>query len=223
MKKEVKKDSSIKAVIFDIGGVLFLGDKKVKYGHQNINVHEYLSKKFNLSLKNWFELIEKDYEKAITGEQSKNKILNSLSKKLNTSSEKLEKLFIKAHKKYFRKNKGLFNLARKLQNKGYLIGILSDQTHFSYDALVKRNGFDFFDSVVISCEEGMRKPNKKFYRLPKKQLENIKKISYREMVFIDNRKWNLKPSKELGMKTIHYKNNKQIIEELNKLLGKQSV
>ncbi len=223
MKKRFENKNKIKAVVFDIGGVLFLGDKKVKYGHQNINVHKYLSKKFNLSLKKWFELIEEDYEKAITGVQSKNKLLKKLSKKLNTSSEKLEKLFIKAHKKYFRKNKGLFKKAKKLKKEGYLIGILSDQTYFSYDALVKKNGFDFFDSNIISCKEGMRKPNKKFYRLSKKELEKIKKISYKEMVFIDNRKWNLKPAKELGMKTIHYKNNKQTIEKLNKILGKQAV
>ncbi len=223
MEKRKLNKEKIKAVVFDIGGVLFLGDKKVKYGHQNINVHEYLSGKFNLSLKKWFDLIEEDYEKSITGEQTKRKILKKLSKKLNTSSEKLEKLFIKAHKKYFRKNKGLFKLARKLKEKGYLIGILSDQTYFSYEALVKKNGFDFFDSNIISCKEGMRKPNKKFYRLSKKDLEKREKISYKNMIFIDNRKWNLKPAKELGMKTIHYKNNKQTIKKLNKMLEKQPV
>jgi FMN phosphatase YigB (HAD superfamily) len=36
-------------------------------------------------------------------------------------------------------------------------------------------------------------------------------------LFIDNREWNLKPARKLGMKTILFKNNKQTIKDLKKL------
>lgn len=214
-----KKRGEIKAIVFDIGGVLLFGDKKVRYGHQNINVHEYLAKKFNLSLKKWFEKIERPYEHSITGDWSKEKVLQEMSKNLGTKSKKIEKLFIKAHKKYFKKNKILFNLTKNLK-KDYLIGILSDQNYFSKEVLLNKINLNIFDPVLISCDLEIRKPNLKIYRLLKKELDKIQKTKYSEILFIDNREFNLKPAKKLGMQTILFKNNKQAIKDLNKVLNK---
>jgi len=216
-----KEDKEIKAIIFDIGGVLLLGDKEVRYGHQNINVHRFMSKKFNLSLKKWFEKIEKPYEKAITGDWSKEKVLKKMSKNLDSSKkiepEKIEEWFVKSHKKYFKKNEKLFDFAKRLRE-NYHIGILSDQTYFSKEALLTKYKMESFDPVIISCEEGIRKPNKKTYRLLKKRLDKFEKTDYDQIVFIDNRDWNLKPARELGMKTVLFKNNKQTIKKLKEIL-----
>jgi epoxide hydrolase-like predicted phosphatase len=219
---KIKKRSEIKVIIFDIGGVLFLGDKKIKYGHQNIKVHEYMSKKFNLSLKSWLKKIEKPYEKSITGEWTKKKVLLEMSKSLNANPEKLNSLFIKAHKKNFKKNKKLFRKTKKL-SKNYTTGILSDQTYFSKEALIKKKDMKYFNLIILSCEFKTRKPNLKIYRLFKKQLNKSKKIKYSEILFIDNRGYNIKPAKKLGMKTILFKNNKQIFKELNKILDEKAV
>lgn len=231
-KKVKREENKIKAVIFDIGGVLLLGDKEVKYGHQNINVHRYMSKKFNLSLKKWFEKIEKPYEKSITGEWSKEKVLKKMSENLSSSKkvkpEKIEEWFVKSHRKYFRKNKQLFDFAKNLKDK-YYIGILSDQTYFSKQALLTKYKMEAFDPVIISCEEGIRKPNKKIYRLLKKRLDDLEKkkgkkekIKYSEIVFIDNRDWNLEPAREMGMKTVLFKTNKQTTKELKQLFKQQT-
>jgi epoxide hydrolase-like predicted phosphatase len=216
---KIKKRSEVKVIVFDIGGVLLLGDKKIKYGHQNIKVHEYLSKKLNLSLKSWFKKIEKPYEKSITGEWTKKKVLLEMSKSLNTNPEKLNNLFIKAHKKNFKKNKKLFRKAKKL-SKNYILGILSDQTYFSKEALIKKRDLTDFNPIILSCEVKTRKPNLKIYKLFKQQLNKSKKIKYSEILFIDNRNYNLKPAKKLGMKTILFEDNKQTFKELNKMLNK---
>ncbi|HKL24476.1 MAG TPA: HAD family hydrolase [Candidatus Nanoarchaeia archaeon] len=226
-KSKVNKER-IKAVVFDIGGVLLLGDKKVKYGHQNINVHTFMAKKFNLSLKKWFDKIEEPYSKAITGEWSKEKVLKKMSENLSSSKkikpEKIEEWFVKSHRKYFRKNKKLFDFAKNLKDRCY-IGILSDQTYFSEQALLTKYKMENFNPVIISCEEGIRKPDKKIYRLLKKRLDglekkkgNKEKVKYEEIVFIDNRDWNLKPARELGMKTILFKTNKQTIKKIKEIL-----
>ena len=43
-----------------------------------------------------------------------------------------------------------------------------------------------------------------------------KTIRYQDVLFIDNREYNLKPAKKLGMKTILFKDNKSCINELKK-------
>lgn len=213
MKKRNKnKLINPKAIIFDIGGVLLFGDKKIKYGHQNINVHEYMCKKFNLSLKQWFKKIETPYKKSITSEWSEEKVLKEMSKKLKSQPEKINKLFIKAHKKHFKKNKTLYNKIKKL-NKKYLIGILSDQTYFSKKALLNKKNLKYFNPIILSCDVKTRKPNKDIYQLLKKEINKLKKIKYSEILFIDNREYNLKPAKRLGMKTILYKNNKHLFKQ----------
>ena len=103
-KKENTSKDKIKAVIFDIGGVLLFGDKEVKYGHQNINVHREMSKKYGFGLKQWFDILGETYKKAITGEWPKEKVFRDLAKKIKTNPGKLEKEFVNAHRKYFKKN-----------------------------------------------------------------------------------------------------------------------
>lgn len=205
------KKSEIKAVIFDIGGVLLLGDKKMKYGHQNINVHAYLSKQFNMSLKEWFHKIQIDYKKSITGRISKDNILKKISKQLNTNPKKLEKLLILAHKKFYKKNKELYDSAKKLKRK-CLIGILSDQTPFSKKALLNKKFLSPFNPIILSCDVKMRKPDKEIYFLLKKRINKIEKVSFSEILFIDNRQFNLEPAKKLGMQTLLFKSNKQLFK-----------
>lgn len=197
----------IKAIIFDIGGVLLLGDKTIKYGHQNINVHKEICKKFNLNLKQWFKKIEVPYEKSITGKWTYNKVLKEFSKKLNSEPKKIEKLFLKAHKKSFKENKTLYKKVRELK-KNYIIGILSDQTYFSKKALLTKKRLNLFNPILLSCDLKTRKPNLKIYKLLLKKL----KLKPFEILFIDNREYNLKPAKKLGMQTILYKNNKHLFK-----------
>ncbi len=55
-------ESKIKAVIFDIGGVLQLGsESKVK------GVHKYIAKKLGISIDQYFDSIDATYAKAIEG------------------------------------------------------------------------------------------------------------------------------------------------------------
>jgi putative hydrolase of the HAD superfamily len=206
------KPKPIKAVIFDIGGVLQIGGR-TRISKKEIHtsgVHQMIARKLNISLDQYFDAIDTHYAKSIEGQITKQTLLSVLSLNLNYPKDKLEKLYLNAYKKKFKKNIGLYNLAKKLKKQGYKIAILSDQWHLSKDALLPKKDIKIFDTVVTSCDVGMRKPNISIYELTLKKL----KVEPGETIFIDNQAWNIFPAHNLGMNTILYHDNKKTKEQL---------
>ncbi len=208
--------SKIKAVIFDVGGVLRIRKRLKRQKHKS--THGYAAEKFGLSLDSWFDTIDNAYPKSMEGQISDKDAIKILASNLKTTSTYLTKLFGRLYNKHLKKNKKLYKIAFKLKKKEILIGILSDQWALSKPSLMPEKDIKDFDVVVVSNEVGMRKPNPKIYRfLMQKLKKKNKSLRYKEIVFIDNRDYNLKPASKLGMKTILFKNNKQCISELRKL------
>lgn len=209
------KRGKIKAIIFDVGGVLQIGRylPHPEKGHLLSGVHHFISRKLKISLDQYFDSIDTTYVKSIEGKISEREALETIAKNLKISVGKLKKLFIKAYRKNFKLNRQLFKQALKFKKKGYKIAILSDQWYLSKEALITKKLTKNFNPVLISCDVGFRKPNPKIYRLMLKKL----KIPAKQTLFIDNQEWNIKPAKKLGMKTILFKNNKQLFKQLEKL------
>lgn len=213
----VIKKGEIKAVIFDIGGVLSLGSllkRPRKEGRPQAGAHEDIAKKFKVTMDQYFDAIDSVYADSIVGKIPKNKVLEIMARNLKTTPRTLEKAYIKAYKAHFKKNKQLYNLAFKLKKKGYKIAILSDQNYMSEEVLAPKKLMDKFDVVVISTQVKMRKPDPKIYNFVLKKL----KLPAKSTVFIDNQKWNIIPAKKLGMKTILYQDYEQTKKELE-ILG----
>ena len=208
--EQKKKGSKIKALIFDVGGVLRLGNPS--FDHPK--VYRSIAKKLRVSLDQYFDAIDTFYVKSYIGKISEKKALQLMSKNLKTTPERLRKLYISNYRKYYVLNKKLIEFAFKKKKQGYKIAILSDQWWLSKEALVPRYFYTKFNPTIVSCEVGVRKPNPKIYRLMLKKL----RLPAKQTVFIDNQKWNIPPAKKLGMKTVLFKNNKQAIREINKLL-----
>jgi epoxide hydrolase-like predicted phosphatase len=74
---------------------------------------------------------------------------------------------------------------------------------------------ELFDGVVISAEEGTRKPSRRMYELGAARAG----VEPQQAVYVDDLPFNLKPAEELGMATIHHTNAEQTIPELERLLG----
>jgi epoxide hydrolase-like predicted phosphatase len=74
---------------------------------------------------------------------------------------------------------------------------------------------ELFDGVVISGEEGIRKPAARMYELGAERAG----VSAQECVFVDDLPFNLTPAEELGMATIHHTSAETTIPELERLLG----
>jgi len=74
---------------------------------------------------------------------------------------------------------------------------------------------EIFDGLVISGEEGTRKPARRMYELGAERAG----VAAELCVFVDDLPFNLTPAQELGMATVHHTSSETTIPELERLLG----
>jgi epoxide hydrolase-like predicted phosphatase len=74
---------------------------------------------------------------------------------------------------------------------------------------------ELFDGVVISGEEGIRKPATRMYELGAQRAG----IAPELCVYVDDLPFNLTPAEELGMATVHHTSAETTVPELERLLG----
>jgi 2-haloacid dehalogenase len=79
-----------------------------------------------------------------------------------------------------------------------------------------RERFDFlkwFDGIVVSGEEKMKKPSAEFYRL----ILDRYHIDPANTIFIDDSLRNIKGAEVAGIRSIHFHNAQQLKEELQRV------
>ena len=80
--------------------------------------------------------------------------------------------------------------------------------------MVENKFDDAFDTIVISSEVGVMKPDLKIYRLALGQL----KVEPAEAVFVDDMPPNVEAARLLGMQAIRFQSPEQILAELAEVL-----
>jgi len=74
---------------------------------------------------------------------------------------------------------------------------------------------ELFDGLVISGEEGIRKPSRRMYELGAQRAG----VLAQQCVYVDDLPFNLTPAQELGMATVHHTSAETTIPQLEELLG----
>jgi putative hydrolase of the HAD superfamily len=74
---------------------------------------------------------------------------------------------------------------------------------------------EIFDGIVISGQEGIRKPSRRMYELGAERAG----VPAELCVFVDDLPFNLTPAEELGMATVHHTSAQTTIPRLEELLG----
>lgn len=72
---------------------------------------------------------------------------------------------------------------------------------------------ELFDGIVLSGEEGMRKPTPAMYELGAERIG----VPAPRCVFVDDLPFNLEPAAELGMATVHHVDSAGTVAELERL------
>ncbi|HVP01704.1 MAG TPA: HAD family phosphatase [Solirubrobacteraceae bacterium] len=107
----------------------------------------------------------------------------------------------------------MFDAVRTAKAAGIRTGLLSNS--WGVDRYDRGQFPRFFDAVVISGEEGVRKPDRAIYEIALERMA----LPASQIVFVDDLAGNLKPAQDLGMATVHHVSAQQSVPQLERLLG----
>ena len=196
----------IKAIVFDIGGVMVQGN--------NMKTHYApLLKSLGRNKDEFFKSYLKYVGKASRGKISGRRMIYNIAKDLGVDKDKLLKNWIKYKRKSIKKNLVLEKFIKELK-KNYVVGSMSGVLDIHYKLCNEKKIYDVFDFNICSFKVKCNKPDLKIYKILLKKL----KLSAKEVVFVDDTPVCLPPAKKLGMKTILYKNNVQLFKDLKRVL-----
>jgi putative hydrolase of the HAD superfamily len=102
---------------------------------------------------------------------------------------------------------------RALRGRGVRTGLVSNSwgtRRYPRDLLA-----ELFDGIVISGEEGFRKPDARMYALGAERIG----AEPAACVFVDDLAFNLDPARELGMAVVHHTAAASTLAELDQLVG----
>lgn len=194
----------IKCIIFDFGGVLSLGSF---YSVVARNIESRLNIKKEAVEK---ALRESEWHYA-TGKHTKEEFWKKVSDNLGIEldPEVCNNIFVNHSLEL---NHELLDELKQLKKKYKLI-LLSDNFKELADEL-KPKFKDYFDKMYFSNETGLVKPDKEAYLMILRE----NKLKPEECIFIDDKHHNVEGAKTLGIKTILFKNNNDLMKDLEKLL-----
>ena len=194
-----EKNSKIKAIVFDVDGVIFDSKKHRK------KIHEKILKKINLTLKDTEQFLEKPKNFLTRYKEIKKKFnldfdVSKLYEEFCLEDEKNYKKyeFFSQTKKFIEENyKNYLFFTNTLLNKSRLEKIFKTHNLHGY----------FFE--LYHFESGEK--NENILKILKKH--NLKK---EEIIFIDDNKKNIEIVENLGVKSIHFNLKTNIEKEISK-------
>ena len=203
---------AIRAVIWDMGGVLLRTEDYAS--------RERLAQRLGLSRSDLEKLVfwGESGSRAQLGEITIDQHWENLRQELNLSDQAMVDF-----KEDFwcgdRVDMKLVEYIRSLRSH-YKTGLLSNAFSNLRQAISEVWKFaDAFDEMIISAEVGLVKPDDRIYCLALERLG----VSAEEAVFVDDFSSNIEGARLLNMRTIHFKNSQQVLDELAQLLeGDQS-
>lgn len=198
----MNKNTRIKAIIFDYGGVL---SKEVSFRPFS----KAYALKFGVNPKEFHKIIKDNWIPALVDKISSKLFWQNLSDFLKTDNKTLRKDCMG----FFGVRPEVLELIKKLK-KNYKLGLLSNQIEDWLEEVIKEKKLNkVFDEIVTSYKSKIAKPDISIFK------EIIKKLDTKatECIYIDDIEENISKAKELGMRPILFKNYKQLKEELKKL------
>ena len=197
---------TIRAIIFDFGSVLVqMGDEAPRQA---------LAEQLGVPLKALYHLVfdSETALQALVGELTIEQHWQAVGMALSVPLEALP-----AVKAQFWSadlvNHALVNTIRTLRP-AYKVGLLSNAWNDLRQVMQERFHFDgLFDDLVISAEVGLAKPDPRIFRLAVERLG----VQPAEAIFIDDVLANVEAARGVGLQAIHYRDNPQLFEALERL------
>jgi epoxide hydrolase-like predicted phosphatase len=196
----------IRAIFFDFGGVI------LRTEYQSPRQH--LAERLNMEYDDLVRLVfdSETSRKASIGVQTVDAHWAAVMKKLNlplSESQSIRKEFFDGDVL----DRSLIQLMRDLRAK-YKIGLISNAWNDLRDYIVRQKFADVFDTMIISAEVGVVKPDAKIFQIALDQL----RVQAKEAMFVDDFKVNIEGCEKVGMKGFLFKDPERDIQKLKALL-----
>lgn len=196
----------IKAVVFDVGGVLLLNRIE--------EVIEALAKNLKINSEALSKLNKEHHQEMIKGKMPVLEFAAILKDKLHLDidAEEIVKIWEASYLEVMPVNRELFSIIKKLKQ-GYMLGLISNIYDLHAEINTKRGLFLPFDAPILSYRVGLVKPQKGVFSLVLERLG----LKASECVFIDDRKKYLVMPRKMGFSVIQYRSNEQLLKNLREL------
>lgn len=194
----------IKAIIFDLGGVLFTNGTK--------QFAQWVNQEYGIEVERLRQILDEglgtEYrEGKISRDEFWKRALEELE--IEANIDELEDRWIQGYKLIEGTKEIVLALAKQ-----YKVYFLSDNVKERVEKINSLYNFlEWFEGGVFSHEVGVRKPDPKIYQT------TLEKACVRpeDSVFIDDKEINLPPARELGIHTILFTSPEECVEDLRKL------
>lgn len=194
----------IETIIFDYGGV---------FGKSLSNlIYSETAKRTGSSI----DVVKSEYYKLRPmiqkGKITMDEFWKVYAQKLNSNHNLVEVVWNNTFENTIGINKKVESIVKKLKKAGYEVALCSNVMK-SFANIHRRNkDYSIFEHVIISCDIGMRKPDREIYEFV---LLNLA-VRADVCVFIDDKIENVEGAEKSGMKGILFENAEQLREELKK-------
>jgi epoxide hydrolase-like predicted phosphatase len=197
---------TIKAVIFDLGGVILRTDYQAPRQH----LAERLHMEYDDLVRMVFD--SPTAQQATVGEVTTEAHWASVMKRLKRPVAEAQAI----RDEFFAGDVldlDLLNFIRSLKGR-YKTGLISNAWDDLRAYILKEKFDDAFDYMIISAEVKAAKPSARIYQIALEQLG----VSPSEAVFVDDFIDNIEACQKLGIKGIHFRNPEDAVSQLKKIL-----
>src|SRR5512146_1448034 len=197
---------SIKAVFFDLGGVLVRTEFQAP--------RQQLADRLGMDYDDLNRIVF-DSEtgiQATVGEISSEEHWAFVLQRLKRSASELDAI----REAFFAGDivdRTLLEYIRSLRGK-YKTGLISNAWSDLRNFILREKFEDAFDALIISAEVGAAKPDPKIFQIALEQFG----VSPKEAVFVDDFAKNIAGCEKVGMKGIHFKDLETTLQQLKELL-----
>ena len=197
----------IRAVVFDIGGVLEITP--------DLGVDRLWETRLGLSAGESLERMRDVWRGGSIGTITLDDVHEALRDRLGLDDQKVAQYMADLWREYLgTANTELIEYARELRPR-YRTGIVSNSFVGAREREQAAYGLeDLVEEIVYSHEVGFSKPDPRIYALICSRLN----VSPEEMVFLDDSDVCVAGARDVGIHAVHYQDNAQAVAEIEKLL-----
>jgi putative hydrolase of the HAD superfamily len=197
--------NSIKAVIFDWGGVLIENPTEgiLQYCREVLGIGAGCMLAAYRKLMPYFQ----------EGKISEEEFWKGVRRRTGAKREMPESLWLAAFEKSYVEKKDVFAVAVELYERGYRTGILSN-TEKPARPFMERESYRIFDPIVLSWEAGSAKPQHRIFEV----LVEALSLNPSEILLIDDAAANIAVARELGLQGLLFTDAETLRKDLANLL-----